>query len=47
MGSDILDLLKKFMEHCPDSPPLGGSLSAVKEGMDEEDPFYDYAWDPG
>lgn len=46
-GSDILDLLKQFMKNCPESPPLGGSLDAIKEGMQEEDPHYDYAWDPG
>ena len=47
-GTDILDLLKQFMKNCPESPPLGGSLSALKQGMvEEEDPHYDYAWDPG
>ena len=35
------------MKNCPESPPLGGSLNAIKEGMEEEDPHYDYAWDPG
>ena len=47
-GTDILDLLKQFMKNCPESPPLGGSLGALKAGMvEEEDPHYDYAWDPG
>lgn len=46
-GTDILDLLKQFMKNCPESPPLGGSLSALKQGMvEEEDPHYDYPWDP-
>ena len=36
------------MKNCPESPPLGGSLGALKAGMvEEEDPHYDYAWDPG
>ena len=46
-GSDILDLLKQFVKNCPEFPPLGGSLNATKEEMEEEDPNYDYAWDPG
>ena len=46
-ADSIMGLLECFVHHCPDTLPLGGRLDAMHQNPDEEDPAYDYAWEPG
>jgi UDP-N-acetylmuramyl tripeptide synthase len=41
-----LNLLEEFLKTFPGILPLGGRLDRLKGGQ-EDDPAYDYAWNPG
>jgi hypothetical protein len=44
-GNSILNLLEEFLKTFPGILPLGGRLDRLKGGQ-EDDPAYDYAWNP-